>query len=197
MTGRPAPGSGVGDHTFAVSQPASVVAGDRASIPNSATWLAGLAAAGRYGGKLYGVPYYAGSRVVTYRTDLFKKAGVKVPTSLAELTAIAKKLGTQNSAKGFSPIYIAGTDWYVAMSFVAAAPADARVISKVQVTKIDASGNRVSKTRVTGTIVFGEMVSKTRVVIDAAGGGRTVGTRVTRTDEFGRKVSVTKVKRIF
>ena len=35
----------------------------------------GLAASGRYGGKLYGVPYYAGSRVVTYRTDLFKKAG--------------------------------------------------------------------------------------------------------------------------
>ena len=30
---------------------------------------------GTYGGKLYGVPYYAGSRVVTYRTDLFKKAG--------------------------------------------------------------------------------------------------------------------------
>jgi hypothetical protein len=85
----------------------------------------------------------------------------------------------------------------LAMSFAAAAPADARVISKVQVTKIDASGNRVSKTRVTGTNVFGEKVSKTRVVIDAAGGGRTVGTRVTRTDEFGRKVSVTKVKRIF
>ena len=48
---------------------------DKASIPNSGTWLAGLAASGRYGGKLYGVPYYAGSRVVTYRTDLFKKAG--------------------------------------------------------------------------------------------------------------------------
>ena len=95
------------------------ISSDRASIPNSGTWLAGLAAAGRFGGKLYGVPYYAGSRVVTYRTDLFKKAGVKVPTSLAQLTAAAKKLGSQNSGKGFSPIYIAGTDWYVAMSFVA------------------------------------------------------------------------------
>ncbi len=50
---------------------------DKASFPNSSTWLAGLAASGRYGGKLYGVPYYAGSRVVTYRTDLFKKAGVE------------------------------------------------------------------------------------------------------------------------
>ena len=55
------------------------ITSDKGSIANSATWLDGLAAAGRYGGKLYGVPYYAGSRVVTYRTDLFKKAGVKVP----------------------------------------------------------------------------------------------------------------------
>src|SRR3990172_8218089 len=67
------------------------------SFPNQSTWLAGLAASGRYGGKLYGVPYYAGSRVVTYRTDLFQSAGVKVPTSLAEFTAGAKKLAAKNS----------------------------------------------------------------------------------------------------
>jgi len=87
-------------------------------FPNQGTWLAGLAASGKFGGKLYGVPYYAGSRVVTYRTDLFKSAGVKVPTSLAEFSAGAKKLATKNKAKGFSPVYIAGTDWYIAMSFV-------------------------------------------------------------------------------
>jgi N,N'-diacetylchitobiose transport system substrate-binding protein len=91
---------------------------DKASIPNSSTWLAGLAASGRYGGKLYGVPYYAGSRVVTYRTDLFKKAGLNVPTSLAQFTAGAKKLGSTDTDKAFSPVYIAGTDWYFAMSFV-------------------------------------------------------------------------------
>jgi N,N'-diacetylchitobiose transport system substrate-binding protein len=91
---------------------------DKASIPNSSTWLAGLAASGRYGGKLYGVPYYAGSRVVTYRADLFKKAGIKVPTSLAQFTAGAKKLGAADDTKAFSPVYIAGTDWYFAMSFV-------------------------------------------------------------------------------
>ena len=51
------------------------------SFPNQSTWLAGLAASGRYGGKLYGVPYYAGSRVVTYRTDLFKQVNAKIPTS--------------------------------------------------------------------------------------------------------------------
>jgi N,N'-diacetylchitobiose transport system substrate-binding protein len=90
----------------------------KSEFANSGTWLEGLAASGRYGGKVYGVPYYAGSRVVTYRTDLYKKAGIKAPKSLAEFTASARKLARQNSVKGFSPVYIAGTDWYVAMSFV-------------------------------------------------------------------------------
>ena len=49
----------------------------KGNFANSANWLAGLAKSGTYGGKLYGVPYYAGSRVVTYRTDLYKKAGIK------------------------------------------------------------------------------------------------------------------------
>jgi N,N'-diacetylchitobiose transport system substrate-binding protein len=89
------------------------------SFPNQSTWLAGLAASGRYGGKLYGVPYYAGSRVVTYRTDLFKQVNAKIPQSQNEFIALAKKVGAKNSAKTFSPVYIAGTDWYVAMSFVA------------------------------------------------------------------------------
>ncbi len=88
------------------------------SFPNQSSWLAGLAASGRYGGKLYGVPYYAGSRVVTYRTDLFKQAKAKIPASQNEFIALAKKLGAKNKAKSFSPVYIAGTDWYVAMSFV-------------------------------------------------------------------------------
>jgi N,N'-diacetylchitobiose transport system substrate-binding protein len=88
------------------------------TFPNQSTWLAGLAASGRFGGKLYGVPYYAGSRVVTYRTDLFKQMKAKIPSSLAEFTALAKRIGAKNDAKSFSPVYIAGTDWYVAMSFV-------------------------------------------------------------------------------
>ncbi len=91
---------------------------DKSSFANSATWLAGLAASGRYNGHVYGVPYYAGSRVVTYRTDLFKKAGIKVPTTLAQYTADAKKLNAKFGKQGFSPVYIAGEDWYVAMGFV-------------------------------------------------------------------------------
>jgi N,N'-diacetylchitobiose transport system substrate-binding protein len=88
------------------------------SFPNKSTWLAGLAASGRFGGKIYGVPYYAGSRLVTYRTDLYRQAGVQVPTSMAEFTAGARKLAARNKEKAFSPVYIAGTDWYIAMSFV-------------------------------------------------------------------------------
>jgi N,N'-diacetylchitobiose transport system substrate-binding protein len=91
----------------------------KASFPNSGNWLEGLAASGRFNGKLYGVPYYAGSRVVTYRSDLYKRAGItKLPTSLAAFTAGARKLAARTTKRGFSPVYIAGTDWYVAMSFV-------------------------------------------------------------------------------
>ena len=90
----------------------------KSSFANSATWLEGLALSGRYNGKLYGVPYYAGSRVVTYRTDLYKKAGITVPKTLAQFTADAKKLNAKVGKKGFSPVYIAGQDWYVAMGFV-------------------------------------------------------------------------------
>jgi N,N'-diacetylchitobiose transport system substrate-binding protein len=95
------------------------ITASKSEFDNSGSWLAGLAASGRYNGKLYGVPYYAGSRVVTYRTDLFKGAGVRsAPKSLAAFTAAAKRIDGKYGKKGFSPVYIAGTDWYFAMSFV-------------------------------------------------------------------------------
>jgi N,N'-diacetylchitobiose transport system substrate-binding protein len=92
----------------------------KSTFSNSGNWLSGLAKSGMFGGKVYGVPYYAGSRVVTYRTDTWKKAGIKkLPSSLAQFTADAKILAAKNkSVKGFSPVYMAGTDWYFAMSFV-------------------------------------------------------------------------------
>jgi N,N'-diacetylchitobiose transport system substrate-binding protein len=90
----------------------------KASFENSSKWLKGLAASGIYGGKLYGVPYYAGSRVVTYRADLYAKAKVGIPKSLKQFTTNARKLASRNHSRGFSPVYIAGTDWYVAMGFV-------------------------------------------------------------------------------
>ena len=93
---------------------------NKSLFDNSASWLSGLAKSGTYGGKTYGVPYYAGSRVATYRTDLFTKAGIKnPPASLAQFVSDAKKLAAaQKSNKGFSPVYFGGEDWYVAMAFV-------------------------------------------------------------------------------
>ena len=91
----------------------------KSSFENSTSWLKGLAASGAFGGKTYGVPYYAGSRVVTYRKDLFQKAGItKLPSTTAEYVADSKKLLAKNPKKGFSPVYIAGEDWYVGMAFV-------------------------------------------------------------------------------
>jgi N,N'-diacetylchitobiose transport system substrate-binding protein len=87
---------------------------------NSSKWLTGMRAWGTYLGKLYGVPYYAGSRVITYRSDLFKKAGFKKPPrSLTQFQNQLVKIGKmQKHVKGFSPLYVGGEDWYSALSFV-------------------------------------------------------------------------------
>src|SRR5205814_3406761 len=53
------------------------ISSSKGSFDNSSSWLSGLAKSGTYGGHLYGVPYYAGSRVVTNRKDVFTKAGIK------------------------------------------------------------------------------------------------------------------------
>ena len=93
---------------------------DKSQFPNSSTWLKGLQDSTTYDGKLMGVPYYAGSRIVIYRKDLFNQAGVKtVPTSLAQFVADGKKIMAKNgSDTTFSAFYVAGKDWYSALGFV-------------------------------------------------------------------------------
>jgi N,N'-diacetylchitobiose transport system substrate-binding protein len=94
---------------------------DKGKFPNSASWLTGLAKSATYNGKVFGVPYYAGSRVVIYRTDYFKKAGIaKPPTSLAQLIADGQKLNATfgKKDKTFSAFYVAGPDWYSAIAYV-------------------------------------------------------------------------------
>jgi N,N'-diacetylchitobiose transport system substrate-binding protein len=95
------------------------ISANKGQFNNSSKWLAGLKASATFGGKLYGVPYYAGSRVITYRTDLFKKAGyTKPPKSLAEFQSQLVKVGKTTKVKGFAPMYVGGEDWYSALSFV-------------------------------------------------------------------------------
>jgi len=96
------------------------LSGDKSQFANSSHWLSGLTASSTYNGKLYGVPYYAGSRVITYRSDLFAKAGIKgLPTSLSQFQTDLTKVGAKEKrVKGFSPLYVGGEDWYTALGFV-------------------------------------------------------------------------------
>jgi N,N'-diacetylchitobiose transport system substrate-binding protein len=92
----------------------------RSSIPNSRTWLRGLAASSTYQGKLFGVPYYAGARGVIYRKDLYRQAGIRAtPKSLGEFEAAGAKLMKKfGKDRRFSALYYPGRYWYASMSFV-------------------------------------------------------------------------------
>lgn len=96
------------------------LSGDKSQFANSSHWLSGLTASATYHNTLYGVPYYAGSRVITYRSDLFKQAGVKgTPKSLAQFQAdLVKVAAKEKKNKGFAPLYVGGEDWYTALGFV-------------------------------------------------------------------------------
>jgi N,N'-diacetylchitobiose transport system substrate-binding protein len=96
------------------------ITSQKGSIPNSRTWLKGLEDSARFGGRLYGVPYYAGARAVIYRKDLYRGAGIrKLPTSLAEYEAASKKLMRKyGNDRRFSALYFPGQYWLAAMSFV-------------------------------------------------------------------------------
>jgi N,N'-diacetylchitobiose transport system substrate-binding protein len=81
--------------------------------------LQSLVEAGTYNGKFYGVPYYAGARVILYRKDLFAKSGLTVPTTIDELMAAATKLKADNaSTANFSGMYLPGKNWFAALPFI-------------------------------------------------------------------------------
>jgi N,N'-diacetylchitobiose transport system substrate-binding protein len=92
----------------------------KGSFDNSSTWLKSLEDSSTFDGKLYGVPYYAGSRAVIYRKDYMTKAGIAAaPTSLDEFKADnAKLMAAYASNPKFSAFYFPGKYWYGAMSFV-------------------------------------------------------------------------------
>jgi N,N'-diacetylchitobiose transport system substrate-binding protein len=93
---------------------------NKGDFENSGTWLSGLSGACESEGKVYCVPYYAGARVMIYRTDLFEKAGItEAPKTYADLLTAADKLQAGNAAdKKFSAVYMPGQYWYAAMSWV-------------------------------------------------------------------------------
>jgi N,N'-diacetylchitobiose transport system substrate-binding protein len=111
------------------TQTASYIAGGafadlssaKGDFANSSSWLQGLAESGTSPtGKLMAVPYYAGSRVVIYRKDIWTAAGVTtVPTTIDELNADLDKVKAANASDpNFSAFYMPGKYWYAALSFV-------------------------------------------------------------------------------
>jgi N,N'-diacetylchitobiose transport system substrate-binding protein len=92
---------------------------DKSKFENSSTWLTGLSGPCTLDGKTFCVPYYAGARVLIYRTDLFTKSDLKPPTTYAELLAAADKLKADNASDpNFAAFYMPGAYWYAAMSWV-------------------------------------------------------------------------------
>ena len=70
-------------------------------------------------GKTYAVPYYAGSKYIFYRTDLFEKAGLEVPTTMDEFVDTAVKLKDANPQPGnFSGFWFPGQDWRNGAAFI-------------------------------------------------------------------------------
>jgi N,N'-diacetylchitobiose transport system substrate-binding protein len=93
----------------------------KSKFENSGSWLKGLEESGTSpDGKLEAIPYYAGSRVVIYRKDIWDAAGItSTPTTLDELNADLAKIKTANASDpNFSAFYMPGKNWYAAMSFV-------------------------------------------------------------------------------
>ena len=95
------------------------ISGKKSDFENSGTWLQSLTDSCTYQSKLYCVPYYAGSRAVIYRKDMFEAAGVTAPTSMDDLLTVGQKLMAKyGSDSRFSALYFPGKYWYAAAPFV-------------------------------------------------------------------------------
>jgi N,N'-diacetylchitobiose transport system substrate-binding protein len=79
-------------------------------------------------GKTYAVPYYAGSKYIFYRKDLFQKAGIEVPTTMDEFVDAAVALKEANpEPANFSGFWLPGQDWRNGAAFIWAAGGDLAV----------------------------------------------------------------------
>jgi len=75
---------------------------------------------GAVDGKNYTLPYYFGSRYMFYRKDVWKAAGVEVPTTLDEFNAAVKTITEKNpkGIKNFSGFFLGGQDWRDGISWI-------------------------------------------------------------------------------
>jgi N,N'-diacetylchitobiose transport system substrate-binding protein len=95
------------------------VTSKKSSFDNSGTWLQSLTDSCTVAKKLYCVPYYAGSRAIIYRKDLFDAAQVQPPTTMDGLLTVGQKLmAAHSSDPNFSALYFPGKYWYAALPFI-------------------------------------------------------------------------------
>jgi N,N'-diacetylchitobiose transport system substrate-binding protein len=75
---------------------------------------------GAVDGKNFTLPYYFGSRYMFYRTDVWKEAGIAVPTTLDEFNKAVVDITAANPRKieNFSGFFIGGQDWRNGISWV-------------------------------------------------------------------------------
>lgn len=92
------------------------------AAPMKSNLVQGLVDAGTVDGKLYGMPWYAGVRSFVYNKDIFDKAGVKPPTTWAELEAAGEKI--KASSPDVVPFAVAGDCSYCMLPFVWGAGGD-------------------------------------------------------------------------
>jgi N,N'-diacetylchitobiose transport system substrate-binding protein len=96
------------------------ITAQKSGFENSGTWLQSLTDSCTYQSKLYCIPYYAGSRAIIYRKDMFDGAGIaQPPASMDELLSDGQKLMAKyGSNPNFSALYFPGKYWYAAAPFV-------------------------------------------------------------------------------
>ena len=101
-----------------------------------------------YDGKQYGVGWYAGTRGIVYRKDIFAKDGIKVPTNWAELEATVKTLKAKEP--GMAAMPIAGASQYAAAPFIWGAGGDFATESGTWTGHLDSARSRAGLSFYTG-----------------------------------------------
>ena len=75
---------------------------------------------GKVGDKNYTLPYYFCSRYMFYRKDVWKQAGVEVPTTLDQFNTDVAEIAKKNpkGIKNFSGFFLGGQDWRNGISWI-------------------------------------------------------------------------------
>ncbi|WP_246055500.1 extracellular solute-binding protein [Glutamicibacter uratoxydans] len=76
--------------------------------------------AGSVDGAKFTLPYYAGSRYMFFRKDLWKEAGVEAPKTLDDFNSAVKTITEKNprEIKNFSGFFLGGQDWRNGVSWI-------------------------------------------------------------------------------